>query len=89
MRVLTAVIDAAGYEDLASVKHGVGHEPATGVGRVDELARLAELDERLLQVVEGALHEALLLLVVGQQVVPQRLLQVEIITDFRNNFSFP
>lgn len=45
-----------------------------GVDGVDELARLAELHETLPQVVEGPLHQNLLLLVVVQQVVPQRLL---------------
>lgn len=45
-----------------------------GVDGVDELAGLAELHETLPQVVEGPLHQNLLLLVVVQQVVPQRLL---------------
>lgn len=44
------------------------------VDGVDELAGLAELHETLPQVVEGPLHQNLLLLVVVQQVVPQRLL---------------
>lgn len=44
------------------------------VDGVDELAGLAELHETLPQVVEGPLHQNLLLLVVVEQVVPQRLL---------------
>jgi len=44
------------------------------VDGVDELAWLAELHEALPQVVERPLHQHLLLLVVVQQVVPQRLL---------------
>lgn len=44
------------------------------VDGVDQFAWLAELHEALPQVVEGSLHEDLLLLVVVQQVVPQRLL---------------
>ena len=46
-----------------------------GVGGIDELARLAELSEALLEVVERPLHQHLLLLVVVEQVVPQRLLR--------------
>lgn len=41
---------------------------------VDQFAGLAELHEALPQVVEGSLHKDFLLLVVVQQVVPQRLL---------------
>ena len=44
------------------------------VDGVDQFAGLAELHEALPQVVEGPLHEDFLLLVVVQQVVPQRLL---------------
>lgn len=44
------------------------------VDGVDQFAGLAELHEALPQVVEGSLHKDLLLLVVVQQVVPQRLL---------------
>ncbi len=44
------------------------------VDGVDQFAGLAELHEALPQVVEGSLHEDFLLLVVVQQVVPQRLL---------------
>ena len=44
------------------------------VDGVDQLAGLAELHEALPQVVEGPLHQDLLLLVVVQQVVPQGLL---------------
>lgn len=44
------------------------------VDGVDQLAGLAELHETLPQVIEGPLHQNLLLLVVVQQVVPQRLL---------------
>lgn len=45
-----------------------------GVDGVDQFTGLAELHEALPQVVEGSLHKDLLLLVVVQQVVPQRLL---------------
>ena len=52
------------------------HSSSTyGVGCIDELARLAELNEALLEVVERPLHQHLLLLVVVEQVVPQRLLR--------------
>lgn len=44
------------------------------VDGVDQLPGLTELHEALPQVVEGPLHQHLLLLVVVQQVVPQRLL---------------
>lgn len=43
------------------------------IDSVDQLAWLAELHEALPQVVERSLHEDLLLFVVVQQVVPQRL----------------
>lgn len=45
-----------------------------GVDGVHELAGLAELHETLPQVVKGPLYQNLLLLVVVEQVVPQRLL---------------
>lgn len=48
--------------------------PTHGVDGVHQFTGLAELHETLPQVVEGPLHEDLLLLVVVQQVVPQRLL---------------
>ena len=51
------------------------------VGGVDQLAGLAELDEALLQVGQWSLHQTLLLLVVGQQMVPQRLLQQAHLSD--------
>lgn len=41
---------------------------------VNQLARFAELHETFSQVVERTLHQNLLLLVVVEQVVPQRLL---------------
>ena len=44
-----------------------------GVGGVDQLPGLAELDQTLLELVEGPLHQNFLLLVVSQQVVPQRV----------------
>lgn len=44
------------------------------VDGVDQFAGLAELHQALSQVVEGSLHQDFLLLVVVQQVVPQRLL---------------
>lgn len=44
------------------------------IDSVDQLAGFAELHEALPQVVEGSLHKDLLLLVVVEQVVPQRLL---------------
>lgn len=44
------------------------------VDGVDQLAWFAELHETLSQVVERTLHQNLLLLVVVEQVVPQRLL---------------
>lgn len=44
------------------------------VDGVDQLARLTELHEALAQVVERTLHQHLLLFVVVQQVIPQRLL---------------
>lgn len=50
------------------------HWRTHGVDGVDQLAGLAELHETLPQVVEGPLHQNLLLLVVVEQVVPQRLL---------------
>lgn len=45
-----------------------------GVNGVDKFPGLAELHQALSEVVEGSLHEDFLLLVVVQQVVPQRLL---------------
>lgn len=51
-----------------------GPDKTHRVDGVDQLARLAELHEALPQVVEGSLHQNLLLLVVVEQVVPQRLL---------------
>lgn len=45
-----------------------------GVDGVDKFPRLAELHQALSEVVEGSLYEDFLLLVVVQQVVPQRLL---------------
>lgn len=45
------------------------------VDGVDEFSRFAELHEALSEVVERSLHQNLLLLVVVQQVVPQRLLR--------------
>lgn len=45
------------------------------VGGIDELPGLAELDHALLEVRERPLHQHSLLLVVVQQVVPQRLLR--------------
>jgi len=44
------------------------------VNGVDKLAGLAELHEALPQIVKGPFNQDLLLLVVVQQVVPQRLL---------------
>lgn len=44
------------------------------VDGIDQLAGPAELHQALSQVVEGSLHQNLLLLVVVEQVVPQRLL---------------
>lgn len=44
------------------------------VDGVDQLAWFAELHEALSQVVQRSFHQNLLLLVVVQQVVPQRLL---------------
>ena len=51
-----------------------GPDKTHRVDGVDQLARLAELHEALPQVVEGSLHQNLLLLVVVEKVVPQRLL---------------
>lgn len=51
-----------------------GPDKTHRVDGVDQLARLAELHEALPQVVEGSLNQNLLLLVVVEQVVPQRLL---------------
>lgn len=45
-----------------------------GVDSVDELAGLAELDEALLEVVEGPLDQHPVLLVEAEEVVPQGLL---------------
>lgn len=45
-----------------------------GVDGVDELAGFAELHEALPQVVQGSLHQHLLLLVVIQEVIPEGLL---------------
>ena len=47
---------------------------AARVERVDQLTRLGELHEALLEVGERPLHQAPVLLVVVQQVVPERLL---------------
>lgn len=52
-----------------------------GVDGVDKFTGFAELHEALSEVVEGPLHQNLLLLVVVQQVVPQRL--------FRQGFGVP
>ena len=45
------------------------------VSSVDQFARLTELDHALLEVGQWTLNQHFLLLVVGKQVVPQRLLQ--------------
>ena len=66
---------------MLDIPNSLSLHPAKGrssthrVGGVDQFAWLAELDQTLLQVGQGALHQTLLLLVVGQQMVPQGLLQ--------------
>lgn len=44
------------------------------IDSVDQFSRLTELHEALAEIVQGPLHQDLLLLVVIQQVIPERLL---------------
>lgn len=55
---------------MAAVRSRVTH----GVDGVDELAGFAELHQALAQVVQGPLHQHLLLLVVIEEVIPEGLL---------------
>lgn len=71
---IATVVGRARNEGLTGVIHRSAHKTSPRVDGVDQFARLAELHEALPQVVEGSLHEDFLLLVVVQQVVPQRLL---------------
>ena len=58
---------------LGAVGRGL-HEVPAGVDGVDQLLGLGELDHGALHVGDGTLHQQLVVLVVVEQVVPQRLL---------------
>lgn len=57
-----------------STPGGRGGGVTHGVDGVDELAGFAELHEALTEVVQGPLHQHLLLLVVIEEVIPEGLL---------------
>lgn len=72
---------------LWPVKAG-DHSSAYRIDSVHKLPGLAELHEALTEIVQGPFHQHLLLLVVVQQVVPERLLGQRLRVA-NNNYAIP
>merc|ERR1719508_345400 len=70
---VSAAVRTSWSHGFAGVVHSCVHEMTARVERVDEFPGFGKLNETLLEVSEGSFHEALRLLVVVEEVVPERL----------------